>query len=770
MGYGLGVDLGTSFTGVAISCHGRTRIVPLGDDPISGSSLVTVRPPGSLLVREIDNTVPVVLGGRPYPPVAVLAEVLRSVLASVTMSEGEVPEQVVLTCPAVWGPARRQQFGEVSRRVGLTSVTVVSEPEAAVTSLVDGRKLVEDDVVVVYDIGGVTVDMTVVRVTDSGTEILGLPEGADGAGGADFDDLLLAHVDRVLGGALSELDLSDPVAVGVLTGVRAECVRAKEALSRTGKVSVRVIGLAEMIGRIEEVQPIRLTRTEFEALIREPLTSTLAGLSRVLDSAGVQASELRAVVLVGGSSRIPLVSRLLNDSVGRPVLTDEHPQYCVALGAAAIADGTSTIADGVRKITPGAPPITDSIPSFAAATKMAAAVKSVENKTATKAAEDTSSGNKQSSGSKQRPQGKSAFGSMQAFAVKQGKNKSTGKPASESDEAAVNAVVAPFVAPFGTTPVPLVSPRPLPAPVSTSRSEAMLAFPGGSPFPGGSAFSGGSAFPGGIALPGDLPLSAASGPTVDVTAQPLPRRDGGHRMPRMRERRWWAGGGWRTVPGRRWRVIAATAVTALLIGGTYVFTTVGTDPDPTNSVAGPADGTTSTPTVVPSSPQTEPTSVPAPTEAAAKTTPPQQETRKPTQSAPFRSAPDTVTASRSGRIVGLAGRCLDVADGRAKNGTAVQIFECNSSPAQKWSVYKDGTLRAMNKCLQAVDVGAGRPRLQINTCNGRASQQWVVSSGVIVNPASAGCLDVQGSNTTARTPVITANCGPRPGQTWWLQG
>lgn len=379
MGYGLGVDLGTSFTGVAVGRHGRTRVVSLSDDPISGSSLVAVRPPGSLLVREVDDTVPVVLGGRPYPAVAVLAEALRSALAAVAALEGEAPEQVVLTCPAVWGPARRQQFGEVSRRAGLTSVTVVSEPEAAVTGLFDARRLAEDDLVVVYDIGGVTVDMTVVRVTDAGMEILGLPEGADGAGGADFDDLILAHVDRLVGGALSELDLSDPVAVGVLTGVRAECVRAKEALSRLETATVRLVGLAEVVGLAEEMEPVRLARADFETLIRVPLTSTLAGLRRVLDSAGVQPADLSAVVLVGGSSRIPLVSRMLTKSLGRPILVDEHPQHCVALGAAAIADGTSTIAGGARRITPGAPPITNSIPTIAAAAAIAAAAKSAES-------------------------------------------------------------------------------------------------------------------------------------------------------------------------------------------------------------------------------------------------------------------------------------------------------------------------------------------------------------------------------------------------------
>ncbi|HST83464.1 MAG TPA: Hsp70 family protein [Kineosporiaceae bacterium] len=764
MGYGLGVDLGTSFTGVAIGRYGRTHIVPLSDDPIAASSLVAVRPPGSLLVREVDDTVPVVLGGRPYPAVAVLAETLRSVLASVTMSEGETPEQVVLTCPAVWGPPRRQQFGEVSRRVGLTSVTVVSEPEAAVTSLVDARRLVQDDVVAVFDIGGVTVDMTVVRVTDSGMEILGLPESADGAGGADFDDLLLAHVDREVGGALSELDLTDPVAVGVLTGVRAECVRAKEALSRVEAATVRVIGLAEMVGAAAELDPIQLTRADFEALIRGPLTSTLAGLNRVLDSAGVHAADLTAVVLVGGSSRIPLVARLLRDSVGRPVLVDEHPQHCVALGAAAIADGTSTIADGVRRITPGAPPITDSIPMMVAAAKLAAAAPSAEAKAPAEAA-----GGKPDAGAKPDPGGKAETGATQ------------GAGTTPDGSTSTVAVPSPFIPPFVVAPAAV----PTPFDAARSRSAGMLAFPGGGAYPGGSPFSGGSAFSGGIAFQGAV--SEGSDTAVDVTAPVLPRRAGGHRMPRVGDWRRWVGsnrlagdrlaGNRFGVLGRRWQVIAATALTVLLIGGAaYAFSPLGGGGSDLSAQAvgsphstGPAPESTATSPVATSAPDSTRSTTSAPIRTKA---PAQKETpdRKKSRSAEPTPSASAVPVRRSGRIQGLGGRCLDVDDGRAESGTAVQIFDCNGSAAQTWSVMKDGTLRALNKCLQTVDVGRRHPRVQIKDCTGRGNQQWVVSSGVIVNPRSAECLDVLRGRSQPRTPVITADCGGGARQSWWLQG
>jgi molecular chaperone DnaK len=728
--YGLGVDLGTSFTGVATGRHGRTRIVSLSDDPISVASLLAVRPPGSLLVREIDETVPVVLGGRPYPAVAVLAEALRSALAAVTTSEGEPPDQVVLTCPAVWGPARRQQFGEVSRRAGLTSVTVVSEPEAAVTALVEGRRLAQDDVVLVYDIGGVTVDMAVVRVADSGMEILGLPEGADGAGGADFDDLILAHVDRAVGGALSELDLSDPVAVGVLTGVRAECVRAKEALSRSDVATVRVVGLAEVVGLSQELDPIQLNRADFETLIRKPLTSTLAGLRRVLDSAGVQAPDLTAVVLVGGSSRIPLVSRMLSKSVGRPLLTDSNPQHCVALGAAAIADGASTIADGARRITPGAPPITDSIPTIAAAAAKLAAAKPADGKPAGKAAKSAAKG--------RAAEGKAAKGKAAKGKVAAGRADRTGaKPAGGRPAAALIAE-------------PASTPDPKPAPNQAPTADEMLA----------------ATFPGGAASP------AATTAPVDVTT--LPRRAGGHRMPRMVDWRWRAGPERHGVEDRRWRVIGVSAVVALLIGGgTYAFSPLGTDGDVNSQVVDSSfdpDPTVTDLLAITDTP--DPTAPPtaSATSAPARTRAPGRKTVvRPTTA---RSTP-TPTRSRAkantGVLVGVGGRCLDVIDGKDEDGTNVQIFTCNTSSAQLWTVGSDGTLRARGKCLQIVDIGARQRHLQIFGCNRSDFQRWTVQSGRIFNPASSQCLDVLGNQSYDGTPVVMDDCDGDSGQRWALQ-
>lgn len=355
MGYGLGVDLGTSFTGAATSHDGQARMVALGEQSVLMPSVVLAQPDGSLLAGGIDHSneddpgrigrdfkrrlgdpTPIVLGGQPHSAVSLLAATLKSVVAAVTELEGAAPDRVVLTYPAVWGPYRREQFAEVPGRAGLDSVTLLSEPEAAATHYAVRQQLKTNDVIAVYDLGGGTFDTTVTGVTRSGVEILGVPEGVEWVGGVDFDEAVVAHVDRAVDGALSALDPRDPVAAASLQRIRQECVRAKERLSRENATNITVLLPNRHI-------QVPLTRAEFEAMIRTPLESTLSALRRTLRSATMSPSDLAGVLLVGGSSRIPLVSTMLSEDLGRPVLLDPSPQHCVALGAAAIATGTPII-------------------------------------------------------------------------------------------------------------------------------------------------------------------------------------------------------------------------------------------------------------------------------------------------------------------------------------------------------------------------------------------------------------------------------------------
>ncbi|MEU7811105.1 Hsp70 family protein, partial [Pseudonocardia sp. NPDC049154] len=154
---------------------------------------------------------------------------------------------------------------------------------------------------------------------------------------------------------------SDPQTTVALARLRQDCVLAKEALSIDTETTIPVF----LPNRCFDV---RLTRAEFEDMIRATIDSTVRALQRTLRSAGVSPDELSAVLLVGGSSRIPLVARMVSEELGRPTVVDAHPKYAVALGAALLAGGS------LAALGPGGPaPATDFAPVAPAAAGAAAA-------------------------------------------------------------------------------------------------------------------------------------------------------------------------------------------------------------------------------------------------------------------------------------------------------------------------------------------------------------------------------------------------------------
>src|SRR6266536_2357334 len=218
MPYGLGIDLGTSFAAAAVHGTDGTHMVALSDDVVT-PSVAYATPDGVLLTgtaaeeaartgesgrvargfkRRLGDPTPLILGGAAYSPAALMAAQLRDVLALVTEQLGEPPATVVLTCPAIWGPYRREHFAEVPRLAGVPDSQLITEPEAAARHYSAERRLGDGETVAVYDLGGGTFDTTVLRMRAGGTEILGTPEGIEHPGGIDFDETLLAHVDERL--------------------------------------------------------------------------------------------------------------------------------------------------------------------------------------------------------------------------------------------------------------------------------------------------------------------------------------------------------------------------------------------------------------------------------------------------------------------------------------------------------------------------------------------------------------------------------------------
>jgi YVTN family beta-propeller protein len=350
VGYHLGVDLGTTFVAAAVAYESRVEMFTLGDRTMVTPAVVYLREDGALVSgdaaarravsspdrigrefkRRLGDPTPVMLGGTPYAVTDLLGSLLYDVVTRVTETEGAKPDSVVLTHPANWGPFRRELFDEVPETAGLTATRTVTEPEAAAAHYAASRHLADGDIIAVYDLGGGTFDATVLRKNPSGIEILGIPEGIERLGGIDFDESILSYVNYAAGGALSELDLSDTQTAIALARLRQDCVTAKETLSVDTETTIPVFLPHHHFD-------VRLTRAEFEEMIRAPIESTIGTLTRTLRSSKVDPPELSAVLLVGGSSRIPLVSRMISEELGRPTVVDAHPKYAVALGAATLA-------------------------------------------------------------------------------------------------------------------------------------------------------------------------------------------------------------------------------------------------------------------------------------------------------------------------------------------------------------------------------------------------------------------------------------------------
>lgn len=367
--FALAVDVGTSRTAAAIARSagdGSAVVTPfaLGRRSDSIATTVFVAPDGELvfgdaaerrgigqperLVREfkrhVGDDVPVTVGGRALPPEELFAQSLAAVVETVTTREGTPPALVSVTHPTVWGPHRLGLIAEAVRRCGVDDIILVAEPEAAAHHYEAARPLAAGGLLAVYDLGGGTFDAIILRKReDAAFAVIGTPAGIDDLGGADFDDAVFRYALDAAGIDTAALSIHDADTRLALSQLRRECIDAKEALSFDADVTIPVL--------LPSVQTtVRLTRAEFERMIEADLDRTLDSLEAALDSADVAPDDLETILLVGGSSRIPLVAQRLSDRFDRPLAVDADPKAAVALGAArlglAALDSRAVTADG----------------------------------------------------------------------------------------------------------------------------------------------------------------------------------------------------------------------------------------------------------------------------------------------------------------------------------------------------------------------------------------------------------------------------------------
>ncbi len=346
----IGIDLGTTNSEVAAFVDGKVRVLGPGDVKML-PSCVGISPAGELLVGESarnqqlvypDRTVrsikrrmgsseTVLLGDKSFTPQEISALILRE-LTEWASRDLQVPvKRAVITVPAYFSDAQRNATREAGMMAGLEVVRILNEPTAA--SLAYGFGDGARRTVMVYDLGGGTFDVSVVMVEGDVTEVLA-SHGNNRLGGDDFDDLLLEQLQ-------AEFHKRHGVSIGpehplAMARLWWAAEAAKKQLSFQPYAQVREEALITVNGKPLHLD-LELPRAEYEKMILPLVESTLDSVSKALQDAGRKPRELDAILLVGGSTRTPLVSRLLRERTGLEPREDVHPDLCVALGAGVLA-------------------------------------------------------------------------------------------------------------------------------------------------------------------------------------------------------------------------------------------------------------------------------------------------------------------------------------------------------------------------------------------------------------------------------------------------
>jgi molecular chaperone DnaK len=341
----LGIDLGTTNSEVAVVQDGKPRVILVDGDAIL-PSVVGLGDDGKFLVgkparnqyvlapertaksvkRQMGENTKVTLGDQQFRPQEISAVILKKLKEAAEQDLGHPVSKAVVTVPAYFNDSQRQATREAGELAGLNVVRILNEPTAAaLTYNPDPNRA---DRFLVYDLGGGTFDVSIVQAENGVFEVLS-SHGDTQLGGDDFDDLLLNKVADDFA-AMYQVDLR-----GNRT-TRARLLRAvenaKKTLSDHAVTKVEEEFIAEKDG-VPLHLSVELARTDFEDLIRPLIDRTMDCVQKALTDAKVSASQIGCVVLVGGSTRSPIISKLLEEKLGQPAHREVHPDLCVALGA-----------------------------------------------------------------------------------------------------------------------------------------------------------------------------------------------------------------------------------------------------------------------------------------------------------------------------------------------------------------------------------------------------------------------------------------------------
>jgi len=343
----LGIDLGTTNSCMSIMEGGKAVVIPNAEGGRTTPSVVAFTKDGERLVGSLakrqaitnhQNTIISVkrsmgtdkkfsLNGKNFSPQEISAMILQKLKSDAEAYLGEEIKKAVITVPAYFNDAQRQATKDAGTIAGLEVLRIINEPTAS--ALAYGIDKEEDKTVLVYDLGGGTFDVSILTLGDGVFEVKATA-GNNHLGGDDFDklvtDFLVEEFKKKEG-----IDLTkDPMAMQRL---RDASENAKIELSQKQKTNVNLPYITTDSSGPKFLD-IDLTKSKFEQLIGNLVESTIGPVKQALSDAGMTPSDIDHVLLVGGSTRVPLVQQKVKEILGKEPDKGINPDECVAVGAA----------------------------------------------------------------------------------------------------------------------------------------------------------------------------------------------------------------------------------------------------------------------------------------------------------------------------------------------------------------------------------------------------------------------------------------------------
>lgn len=351
MGKTIGIDLGTTNSCVSVVEGGKTVIIPNEKGGRTTPSVVAFTASGERLVgesavrqaavnsartvasvkRNMGTDWSIGIDGKDFSPQEISAMILRKLKQDAEVYLGEPVNDAVITVPAYFNDIQRQATKDAGRIAGLNVKRIINEPTSA--ALAYGLNNGNPQKIMVYDLGGGTFDVSIIEIGEGVIEVLAT-NGDNHLGGDDFDNRLVNHVLDVLKKQYRADIRRDPAA---MQRVKEACEQAKKELSTAGSTTINLPYLTQVSGEMVHFE-YTITRAQFTALIQDLIDKTSVPVKNALNDAGIAASELGMVLLVGGSTRIPAVQDKVYSLTGITPSKNINPDECVAQGAAIEGD------------------------------------------------------------------------------------------------------------------------------------------------------------------------------------------------------------------------------------------------------------------------------------------------------------------------------------------------------------------------------------------------------------------------------------------------